>query len=396
VVAVALPDGRIRLADGRELRSADLWPLDLEGSPFERLARGEAHSTADFANRLAALRLLELREASGLGSFLGGRIRLYPHQLHVAERATRQDPVRWLLSDEVGMGKTIEACLILNRLVRTGRVERCLVVAPDTLTVQWLGELWRKYHQVFTLLDEDRLGDVAKDFGADFNPFDVHRRAVVSLEALVARPRLTDQAVAAGIDLLVVDEAQRLRRRPGHAGDPSWRAVAPIAALGRHVLLLSATPLEDDAHGFFRLLQLLRPEEFPEGTSFEERLASGEPLPPCTSSTRRADIGGLPPRQAVAVDLDEAPDSGPRRELLALLRSAPAPHMLARRQKADRVVRALASGAALSAVLSSDEKGLGAKAAEADARDPRLAWLVARGRHWKQAGDKTLVFVAHR
>jgi ATP-dependent helicase HepA len=396
VVADALPDGRIRLVDGRELASADLWPIDLEGGLVEKLARGETDSPADFAHRLAALRLLELREASGLGSFLGGRIRLYPHQLHVAERATRQDPVRWLLSDEVGMGKTIEACLILNRLVRTGRVERCLVVAPDTLTVQWLGELWRKYHQVFTLLDEERLGDVTRDFGADFNPFDVHRRAVVSLEALVARPRLTEQAVAAGIDLLVVDEAQRLRRPSGHAGEPAWRAVAPIAALGRHVLLLSATPLEDDAHGFFRLLQLLRPEELPETTSFEDRLARGQPLPPCTSSTRRADIGGLPPRRAVAVALDEASGWAARAELEAALRRAPSPHALARRQNTDRIQRALASGAALSAVLPSDEKDLRTKAAEADARDPRLAWLVSRGREWKEAGEKTLVFVAHR
>ncbi len=158
VIAEALADGRVRLVDGRELASADLWPIDLEGGLFERLSRGDLDGTVEVANRLAALRLLELREASGLGSFLGGRVRLFPHQLHVAERATRQDPVRWLLADEVGLGKTIEACLILNRLVRTGRVERCLVVAPETLTVQWLGELWRKYHQVFMLLDEDAPG----------------------------------------------------------------------------------------------------------------------------------------------------------------------------------------------------------------------------------------------
>ena len=170
--------------------------------------------------------------------------------------------------------------------------------------MQWLGELWRKYHQVFTLLDPPRLADVARDFGAGFNPFDVHRRAVVALETLVERPELTGQAVAAGIDLLVVDEAQRLRRRRGHPGEPEYRAVAPIAALGRHVLLLSATPLEDDAHGFFRLLQLLRPDEFPEPLDVEARLASGVPLPPCTSSTRRVDIGGLPPRVA---DRDRSP-----------------------------------------------------------------------------------------
>ena len=60
-MAEALPDGRIRLADGRELASADLWPIDLEGGLVERLARGDVDSPADFADRLAALRLLELR-----------------------------------------------------------------------------------------------------------------------------------------------------------------------------------------------------------------------------------------------------------------------------------------------------------------------------------------------
>jgi SNF2 family N-terminal domain. len=63
------------------------------------------------------------------------------------------------------LGKTIEACLILSRLVRTDRADRVLVVAPSTLTVQWLGELWRKFHQVFVLLDAKRRADVAKDHG---------------------------------------------------------------------------------------------------------------------------------------------------------------------------------------------------------------------------------------
>src|SRR4030095_13358082 len=99
----------------------------------------------------------------------------------------------------------------------------------------------------------------------------------------------------------------RRRRPPAPPGDPAWRAVAPIAALGRHVLLLSATPLEDDAHGFFRMLQLLRPEEFPENVSVESRLTNGTPLPPCTSSTRRTDIGGLPPRRGDPICVDDSP-----------------------------------------------------------------------------------------
>jgi ATP-dependent helicase HepA len=366
-------------------------PHRRDRAPLQRIAAGDVDEAEDFLTRLDILHLLATREAGGLGSFLGGRVRLFPHQLHVAERATARLPVRWLLADEVGLGKTIEAALIMNRLLHTQRIERCLVVAPEALTVQWLGELWRKYHQVFTLLDAPRLADVERDFGAGFNPFDVHRRAVVALETLVQRPELTGRAVAAGIDLLVVDEAQRLRRRPGHPGEPTYRAVAPIAALGRHVLLLSATPLEDDAHGFFRLLQLLRPEEFPEPLDVEARLASGVPLPPCTSSTRRIDIGGLPPRAPVAIDIETVTAPLPTPE-----GGAPVLDPLARRRAVDRIRRTLASGAALKAVLGPDEIDLRQQADAIDRTDPRLEWLLARAPGWRDAGEKTLVFVAHR
>jgi ATP-dependent helicase HepA len=270
------------------------------------------------------------------------------------------------------------------------------VVAPESLTVQWLGELWRKYHQAFTLLDLPRLADVARDFGPDVNPFDVHRRIIVALEMLIAHPKLTDQAVAAGIDLLVVDEAQRLRRPPGHPGEPSWRSIAPIAGLGRHVLLLSATPLDDDAHGFFRLLQLLRPQEFPDDMSFEARLALGTPLPPCTSSTRRSDIGGLPPRVPLPISLDTAPGWRLQGAVETTLRSELAPHAVAQRKKVDRVRRALASGAVLSAILGPEERLLRDEAGAMDAADPRLAWLLSQAPRWKDANEKTLVFVAHR
>jgi ATP-dependent helicase HepA len=111
------------------------------------------------------------------------------------------------------------------------------------------------------------------------------------------------------------------------------------------VLLLTATPLEDDAHGFFRLLQLLRPEEFPEDVSFDDRLASGTPLPPCTSSTRRSDIGGLPPRVGIPVDL---PDGGPT------------------------------------------------ESAPFDAASASLDWLLTQAPKWREAKEKTLVFVARR
>jgi ATP-dependent helicase HepA len=365
-------------------------------SPVERLALGDVGSVDAFSVRVDAAHLASSRASDDLGSFLGGRIRLFPHQLDVALKATRQDPVRWLLADEVGLGKTVEACLIANHLIRTRRTERTLVVAPETLTVQWLGELWRKYHQVFVLLDEARLADVERDFGPGFNPFDVHRRAVIGLDTLVARPKLTEQAAAAGIDLLIVDEAHHLRRPPGHPGDPAYRAIAPIAALGRHTLLLTATPLEDDAHGFFRLLQLLRPDEFPEDQGFETRLAQRQPLPPCASSTRRTDIGGLPPRVGVPVDLPADPGWHNLVALERSLRARPAPHAIARRDKARLLKAALSSGASLLAKLPRQDAGDRRLAEAWLAADPRISWLAREATRWKARGEKTLVFAAER
>jgi ATP-dependent helicase HepA len=396
LVAGLAGDDRVVLEDGREVRAEDLWPVDVADSLVERLATGDVSELEAFALRLDLLGFLSLREADGLGSFLGGRIRLFPHQLHVAERATRSDPVRWLLADEVGLGKTVEACLILNHLVRARRAERTLVVAPETLTVQWLGELWRKYHQVFVLLDDKRLADVERDHGRAFNPFDVHRSAVVSLERLSASERLAAQAVEAGIDLLIVDEAHHLRRPRGHPGNPAYRAVRSIADLGRHVLLLTATPLEEDVHGFFRLLEILRPEEFGANEDFAARAASAAPLPPCTSSTRREDIGGLPPRVPRPVALAEDEGWRATAALEAAMRATPAAGLLERRSKARRIRRALASGASLLAVLDPRDGASRELAHRALAADPRLDWLARRAEAWRAAGDKTLVFVAER
>jgi ATP-dependent helicase HepA len=357
----------------REGADPERWFEDFHLDLVDRLARFEADDLASWENRQEGMLLAQVRQADGLGSFLGGRIRLFPHQLHVAEQAAASDPVRWLLADEVGLGKTVEACLVLNRLLRTGRAQRVVVVAPASLTVQWLGELYRKFHQAFVLLDKARLKDVRKDFGSSFNPFDAHRRTVVALEDLVALPELVSEALAAAPDLLVVDEAHRLEREPGHPGSPAYRAVAPLCGASRHALLLTATPLEADAHGFFRLLELLRPDLFGSWEAFRAALDAGEPLYPCASATRRVDIGGLPPRVPKPVELAPWPELD-RAVEAALAR--PTATRLERRRRAEALERALA-------------EPLGP-------RDPRLAWLAAREEVWRHAGEKALVFVHRR
>jgi ATP-dependent helicase HepA len=193
---------------------------------------------------------------------------------------------------------------------------------------------------------------VGRELGKSFNPFEAHSRAIVALEDLVADPALAAKAAAATPEVLVVDEAHRLERRRGHPGSPAYRAIAPLAAKARHVLLLSATPLEADVHGFFRLLELLRPAAYPSEDAFTASLEGGRPLPPCTSATRRVDIGGIPPRVPLPVDLD-----------------APLPRT-----------------------------GLSGRDDE-DARDPRVVWLARAARTWVRGGEdegKALVFVHDR
>ncbi|MBW2274604.1 MAG: DEAD/DEAH box helicase family protein [Deltaproteobacteria bacterium] len=322
------------LADGREVPDADLWPLGRSDTPLERLATLELDSVEAFRNRLQGLELMELREAGGLGSFLGGRVQLFPHQLHAAMRAVDADPVRWLLADEVGLGKTVEACLILSALVRTGRAERALVIAPSTLTIQWLGELYRKFHQVFVLLDNERIESVELDYGEGVNPFEVHPLAVISLELLASDARLLGQAQEAGLELVVLDEAHRL------VGEEITRALGPLVRGARHALLLTATPLQSDRRGFFSLLSLLHPEAFESFEAFDAAVESEGATLPCTTAVRREDVGGLPPRVPLAVELP------PPGEELSV--------------------------------------------------DPRAHWIAAQATAWREAGEKALVFVRER
>lgn len=307
-VAAVEGDG-YRLTDGRLVDDADVWPLAGSATPCERLAALRVEPVAAFRNRLEGMQLAALREAGGLGSFLGGRVELFPHQLHTARRAASQDPVRWLLADEVGLGKTIEACLILSALVRTGRAGRVLVVVPSALSVQWLGELYRKFHQVFVLLDPERIEATASTIGPDANPFDVHPHGVVELELLHGDAGLTQRALETPPDLLVVDEAHRL------AAGGGGEALDALVRASRHALLLSATPLAADRRGFFHLLSLLHPERFVSFEAFDAALASGEAAIPCASAVRRSDVGGLPPRAPQPVDvpgLEASPERDPR------------------------------------------------------------------------------------
>ena len=149
--------------------------------------------------------------------------------------------------------------------------------------MQWLGELYRKFHQVFVLIDEERIESVARDYGEGNNPFDVHPFSVIASELLEAQPALAAWALEADMDVIVVDEAHRLSR------PEVLKVTAPLVAHARHALLLTATPLAADQRGFFHLLHLLHPERFPEYEGFAQTVSAGDAVftPPPGACFRR-------------------------------------------------------------------------------------------------------------
>src|SRR5688572_26797944 len=109
-----------------------------------------------FDLRFRALRAQAQFRQSEVRGFLGGRLELIPHQFYILhEVAARQIP-RVLLADEVGLGKTIEACLIVQRLLAVGKARRVLILVPESLVHQWFVELLRRFNLWFSIYDEER------------------------------------------------------------------------------------------------------------------------------------------------------------------------------------------------------------------------------------------------
>src|SRR6185312_6687150 len=143
--------------------------------------------------RVQGLALANFGKRPGYSVVLGSRVQWLPHQVDVATRAIGRDPVRMLLADEVGLGKTVEAALIYAGLRNEGRADRVLILTPDALCIQWLGEIYRKSHELLVLLDNDRIEDAERDFPG-MNPFEAHQRMVASIDRLAQDEALSELA----------------------------------------------------------------------------------------------------------------------------------------------------------------------------------------------------------
>jgi len=235
-------------------------PVPREG-PAEQLASGRWGAPDDFVLRAETVRLDLLRRADALGALFASRVYVKPHQVSVANQVLSAAQPRFVLADEVGLGKTIEAGLVLSALLHAGLVKRCLVVAPSHLTVQWLAELFHKFNLLCTLMDPDRARDdrEAADAEADESqgtagsPWTRHSLVITSLELLSRSKEESAAAAEAGWDLVVIDEAHHLR------GSRAYEVAQALARKSWGLLLLTATPLQLDPAEYHALLRLVDP-----------------------------------------------------------------------------------------------------------------------------------------
>ena len=217
--------------------------------------------------------------AGGFLSSLASGIIPLPHQLHVLNRAMETNNIRYILADEVGLGKTIEAGMIIRELKSRGLVSRILVVCPTGLVTQWTSEMQEKFHEKFQVIlpsDYDTIrrltdnDDVYGQFDQVISPMDsikpIEKHAGWSEEKVEKyNEERIYSIINSGWDLIIIDEAHRVAGSSGEVA--RYKLGNLLAQASPYLLLLSATPHNGKTEPFLRLIRLLDADAFPNAKS---------------------------------------------------------------------------------------------------------------------------------
>ena len=217
--------------------------------------------------------------AGGFLSSLASGIIPLPHQLHVLNRAMETNNIRYILADEVGLGKTIEAGMIIRELKSRGLVSRILVVCPTGLVTQWASEMQEKFHEKFQVIlpsDYDTIlrltdnDDVYGQFDQVISPMDsikpIEKHTGWSEEKVEKyNEERIYSIINSGWDLIIIDEAHRVAGSSGEVA--RYKLGNLLAQASPYLLLLSATPHNGKTEPFLRLIRLLDADAFPNAKS---------------------------------------------------------------------------------------------------------------------------------
>ncbi len=222
------------------------------------------------------------------------------YQLHTVRHALTNLRGRALLCDEVGMGKTIEAGLIALEYILRGLVRRVLVLAPPSLVEQWREEMQSKFNLDFVVYD-------SPEFKAHPNPWEVFPRIIASIDT-AKRDSKREQVLGVSYDLVIVDEAHHLK----NDRSLGYRLVSALKK--KYILLLTATPVENNLEELFNLITLLQPGQLETAVSFKRNyITRGDPLKPQNTTrlkqlvrevmvrNRRSETGAIAGRRSAEV-----------------------------------------------------------------------------------------------
>lgn len=266
-------------ADLRQISEVKLSSAVNFSAPHQRLFAGQFDRNGAFRLRMAAMQHLDRLRASPAQGLIGARTQHLPHQIHIAHEVASRYAPRVLLADEVGLGKTIEAGLIIHYQLHTERARRVLIAVPDSLVHQWLVEMLRRFNLRFAIVGPEHYADsyandapVADDAVADEpdNPFEAEQLVLCSLDFLTRNRQAQQDALAAGWDLLVVDEAHHLEWSPDGAS-AEYQLIERLAEQIRGLLLLTATPEQVGVASHFARLRLLDPARFHDLEAFRRQ-----------------------------------------------------------------------------------------------------------------------------
>lgn len=240
--------------------------------PQDKLFIGQAEAGRWFALRYETWKHLHRLQQSHVKGLLGARTSLIPHQLYIAYEAAKRDRVRIMLADEVGLGKTIEAGLVLHHRLQMGLSSRIMVIVPESLLHQWLVEMLRRFNLAFSLFDEQRCQAIEEE-----NPFLTEQLVLCSLDFFEKNPHRQEQAIEANWDIIVVDEAHHLQWSEQHPSD-AYTFVEALAQVTDGLILLTATPEQLGKQTHFAQLRLLDADRFHSFELFLEEEKAFEPI----------------------------------------------------------------------------------------------------------------------